>query len=124
MGTNPLSNSEARALQNSYRDSSELLLGIYENIKEWKEHELQVYSEAMHRGFEQLKNNIEELLPLRLQAFQSPPNVKHRKRRANWRTPNNRNRTRKVNSENGSRNASANAWDRNTQGTLRYNNLG
>jgi hypothetical protein len=87
MGTNPLTVEEMTELNVSYTDSSELLRGIYQNIKDWKEHEMQANSEAAHRGYEQLKENIEHLLPMRLASFQSPPRVKQRKRAANWRTP-------------------------------------
>jgi len=89
MGTNPISPEEMQELRKSYRDSSDLLLGIYENIKLWREHNIQAYSEAAHRGFLELKKNIDDIIPMRLHNYQSPPKVKLRKRAANWRTPEN-----------------------------------
>lgn len=71
----------------SEEDSLDLVRGIYHNIKEYRLHNLDVYTEAAHRAFLELKRNIDDLLPMRLGAFQSPPPVKHRKRKANWNTP-------------------------------------
>jgi hypothetical protein len=107
MGENPLTAEEMQKLNASYIDSSELLRGIYQNILDWKKHEMQVNSEAAHRGFEELKGNIEHLLPFRFGTFQSPSRVKHRKRAANWSTPNNipanENPSKKRKSNNGAR---------------------
>ena len=89
MGTNPMSQEELNIIQASEEDSLDLVRGIYHNIKEYRVHQLDVYTEAAHRAFIELKKNIDDLIPLRLIAFQSPPPVKHRKRKANWNTPRN-----------------------------------
>ena len=137
MGTNPISPEEMQELRKSYRDSSDLLLGIYENIKLWREHNIQAYSEAAHRGFLELKKNIDDIIPIRLHNYQSPPNVKRRKRGANWRTPENipsPRRIRSISNLNGhtssSNNNNNNRGSRNTRrnnrnsngGTLQYGN--
>jgi hypothetical protein len=113
MGSEPLTSAQMKELNDSYMDSSQLLTGIYQNIKDWKEHHMQDYSEGAHRGFEELKRNIENLLPFRLASFQSPASIKHRKRKANWRTPRSPNlvaRARVNNARNATaRNARANA---------------
>jgi hypothetical protein len=87
MATNPISLAELNHMRASEEDSLDLVRGIYHNIKEYRLHNLDAYTEAAHRAFLELKRNIDDLLPMRLGAFQSPPNVKHRKRKANWTTP-------------------------------------
>jgi hypothetical protein len=141
MGTNPISPEEMQELRKSYRDSSDLLLGIYENIKLWREHNIQAYSEAAHRGFLELKKNIDDIIPMRLHNYQSPPKVKLRKRAANWRTPENIPSPRRIrsisnlnghnsNTNNNNNNNNSNRGSKNTRrnnrnnngGTLPYNN--
>ena len=137
MGTNPISPEEMQELRKSYKDSSDLLLGIYENIKLWREHNIQAYSEGAHRGFLALKKNIEDIIPMRLHNYQSPPNVKRRKRVANWRTPENIHSPRRIrsisnlnghnsssNNNNSNSNNNSNRGSRNTRRNNRNSNGG
>ena len=69
----------------SYDKNSKLLSAIYMNIVQWREHQLQMYSDNANRYFKNIVENIEDILPLHLLTPQSPPSIKYRKQQANWR---------------------------------------
>lgn len=85
MSVEPIPPEELDEIHTSYDKNSKLLSAIYMNIVQWREHQLQMYSDNANRYFKNLVANIEDVLPLHLLTPQSPPSIKYRKQQANWR---------------------------------------